>query len=177
MACPRIRKSGKRFGLDPFNTSSIIRKLGSIAANAFAMFVVLIFFKSSPFTERADPVKPSFLRLNIPVTTISDSSSLSSSITTVNGFISFFKSFNTTTVFFIPTKEKTNTTLSIFGTSIENLPSAPVAVPILVPFIKIVTPGKASSFLSFTIPVIRKDSFSASLIICSTRVWITITSS
>ena len=173
MACPRIRKSGNRLGFDPFNTSSIILKEGSIAAKAFAIFVVLIFFKSSPFTETADPVNPSFLRLNIPVTTTSDNSS---SITTVNGFISFSNFFIAISLSFIPTKEKNNTTLSIWGTSRENFPSLSVATPTLVPFSKTVTPGKGSFFLSCTKPVILNDSFSTSRTICSARFWITTTS-
>ena len=71
VACPRIRKSGSRLGLEPISRFSAIRNPGSMAESVRAMSVLLNFFRSSPLIVVAEPVYPSFLRWNIPVTTTS----------------------------------------------------------------------------------------------------------
>ena len=60
-----------------------------------------------------------------------------------------------TSLFFIPTKEKTNT-IGVFGSHFNsNFPSISVATPVTVPFTNTVTPGNGSPFSSFTVPFIN----------------------
>ena len=96
----------------------------------------------------AAPVKLSLALRKIPVTTTSSIAFTSSSITT---FISFLPVYLTSCPF-IPTKEKTSTGISTSGRVSEYFPSISVTTPKVVPFKRMVTPGKGIPSLSTTFP-------------------------
>ena len=130
----------------------MIRKLGSMVDKALAILVVLIFFNSSPFTVTAEPVNPSFLRENIPVTTTSSNSVSASSRTTRKGCTFPFSILTGISLEFIPTKENSREIPGVSVISRLNLPSISVATPIVVPFTTTVTPGSTPPLESTTTP-------------------------
>ena len=94
--------------------------------------------------------------------TTSSISVASSFNTTVKGSV-FFKVISTEV---IPIKENTKTTESL-GSTNENSPLASVATPIVVPLIKIATPGKTSPLWSITFPVILNSCFLSGDLLCT----------
>ena len=144
---------GNLFGSEPNWLSSIIAKAGSNVFRLCKIFCVPIVFNSAAEYVEADPVKLSFLRVKIPVTTTS-SNFTSSSRNTIESSFRTSPAFNFrifTLSVFIPIKETTNVAESA-GINTLNLPSTSVAVPTDVPSHRTVTPGKGTFFSSVTFP-------------------------
>ena len=125
------------------------------------MWATLVAVDSSIMRESklaTEPVRSFFVVVPYPITTTSSTSLTSSSSTTFNvcwpvHFISFV---------FIPMNENCSTRESCFSTFIVYSPFTSVDTPIVVPLIKIVTPGRGVPFLSFTLPRMTIISFSVS---------------
>ena len=153
---PRIYISGKAFGSEPNCTLSTKRKEGSNDWIAPIIFVCDTLRKSSPEIWVELPVKLDLRTLLYPVTTTS-SNVLTSSTNVISTV--FRRVASTWTVcFFIPIKETSNTTLSLF-TSKVNSPSILVEVPVRVPLTIILAPGIGSPCESVTIPRTRFSRF------------------
>jgi len=157
---PRNSTSGRTFGFEPFNLLSTSLKEGSSVRKLCNTFWLPICFNSLLVIVVDAPVANSLFRRKIPVTTTSSKFSVCSFKTTTKSFWPCRTSLSLISPIFtiwvsIPTKRKTRITFFISaGKEREYFPSISVAHPIVVPSIKIVTPGKGIPSRSFTIPLI-----------------------
>ena len=123
---------------------------GSSVFRLSSTFELPIIFSSLLVNVADEPVKLSFFRVKIPVTTTSSISA--TSVTKV--IFNSFSPFHLTAFFSIPINEYTNVNSFISGTDKTYFPSVSVTVPSEVPWICTVTPGSKLPFSSVTLPTI-----------------------
>ena len=150
---PRISMFGKRFGSEPNSLFSMMANAGSSVFKLCNTLEVPMLLNSAVEYVVAEPVKLSFLRVKIPVTTTSSISVASSASTTLISV----RVPTTSSFAFMPINENTSV-YSPSGRDSVYLPSASVAVPIVVPLMTTATPGSALPASSFTTPLTFRSS-------------------